>query len=505
MIDKIRGLTFSYLIGGVKPSFLFMQSVQNLQTGLHLAYKELGNFSHASQLLGEATTEAMNYAFMLRAKRKGQSLTGYPHDKELLTLLDKMEKMGKLKPVGISEMTGIEVEPDYYYSNKANRITEGFIRLNNILGAGVEKLTRIQSAGLFYKVGKEKGLSGENLEKFVLDNVDKSMTQFGKGGRAPIFESKSTIPNQGTLATALKKSFLSLKTFSFYNYSLYHNLIKEKAWGALASKAMVGMGLHGIKSFPLMASLFMIAGLFTDEDLDYQALKLAEDIDEIVPVPLGKFLDKGIASALGTGIDFSNTFAEDSPLLTDLIANTYSKTWEGKLLELSLGAPLGFSRNMVTGMTEFYETLTDNILGDQFLTEKQKKHKIEQLVKAVPGVWIQNVIRAMSYERDGVTIRGQQLVKREDLTEWDIFMKALSFPLEKVNVAYLEKEYGTEAKISKQKMIISTAKSYIKEMRTNKKMPLEARIKEIEKAEESMKEAKKQIIQLEKERKEEND
>ncbi len=502
IIDKLRGLTFSYLIGGIKPSFLFMQSVQNLQMGLHLAYKELGDFSQASKFLGEATTEAMNYAFLLKAKKRGEKLVGYPYDKELLGLLDKFEKMGKLKPVGISEMTGIEAEPDFYYSNKANRIVEGFIRVNNILGAGVEKLTRIQATGLFYKAGKAKGLEGETLEKFILDNLDKAMTEFGKGGRAPLFESKSTIPNQGTLVTALKKSFLSLKTFSFYNYSLYHNLIKEKAWGALGSKIMVGMGMHGIKSFPLMAGLFMIAGLFTDDDIDYQALKLANEIDELVPVPLGKFLDKGLASALGTGIDFSNTFAEDSPLLTDLIANSYSKTWEGKLLELSIGAPLGFSRNVTMGITELYDTVKENIINDQFLTAKQKQERLNKIAKLMPGVWVQNIIKAMEYNRDGVMLRGNQLVKREDLTEWDILMKAMSFPLEKVNVAYLEKDYGIEAKINKQKMIISNAKAFIKEMRTSKKLPLEVRIKEIEKATESMKEAKQLIIKLEKEKKE---
>ena len=506
VIDKIRGLTFSYLIGGVKPAFLFQQSTQGLQTTLHLISAELnkagfGGFGEATKLLGEASAESVNAMLALRARKKGLDLKGFQVDENFIKVLHDLDLMSKLKEVGISELSGIATEPDFYYSTRANKMSEGMIRLSNALGGGIEKFTRVQAAGMYYKLGKRLGLEGDRLLNYVAEGLDKSMSEFGKGGRAPVFDSKSAIPNQGTIVNALKKAFLTLKTFSYYNYGLYHNLIKGKQWGAVASKSMVGLGMHGIAKFPLMAGLFAIAELFTDDDIDYTVMRLADELDAKTQTPLGTLLRGGVGAPFG--VDMREMMGESSPLITDVIANTWSPSWEGKLLEVTLGAPLGFSKNMIGGTQDMIEVLKDGIMNDANYTNKERRAHLDKVTKVAP-LWLGNIIRSFVYEQDGVHWNGKEILSRDDLSSWDIFLKAMSFPVDRINRAYIEGKDGIDAQIGEQEAIIKRAKLYMREVRDNKNLDVKIKLQEIDKAETSMKQAKQDLINLEKQKRERN-
>lgn len=500
IIDPIRGLTFSYYIGGIKPGFLFQQSLQTLQTSLHQGFRELseaklGGFGDATRMLGEASSEAIKAGLALRALKEGKDISKIGVDAEYIKLLNDLELMGKMRNVGIAEMTGMSGESDYFYSHNVNKLQEGFVRISNALGGGIEKFTRVQTAGLFYKIGKQKGLSGEALLNYVAEGIDKSMSEFGKGGRAPVFDSKGSVPNQGTIANAMKKSFLTLKTFSFYNTSMYYDMIKGRQWGALGTKMMVGTGMHGITKFPLIASLFMLAELFTDEDMDYTVLRAAYEMDDKLPIPLGKFLRGGFGGF--AGIDTRDMLSETTPLITDIVANSWAPTWESKLLEVTLGAPLGFTKDAVDAAQGIKDIIGSKITGNTMYTKAERDRQWKNYDKIAP-LWIRNVLASMDYAEDGVMLRGKEIISRDDLTGWDIFLKAMSFPVNRINTAYIEGKDGFEAQIGHHKSVISTAKKFMLEVRDNPKLSGEAKREEIKKAEESMKESKKAIINLEK-------
>jgi hypothetical protein len=108
----------------------------------------------------------------------------------------------------------------------------------------------------------------------------------------------------------------------------------------------------------------------------------------------------------------------------------------------------------------------------------------------------------MEYDRDGVTLRGKEIIARKDLSGWDIFLKAMSFPVERINTAYIEGKDGYDAQIGHHKTVISTAKKYMLEVRDNSKLSGESKREEIRKAENSIKESKLEIINLEKQKRE---
>ena len=184
-----------------------------------------------------------------------------------------------------------------------------------------------------------------------------------------------------------------------------------------------------------------------------------------------------------------------------MVANSWAPTWEGKLLEVTLGAPLGFTKDAVEAADGIKDEIKYRILGDTMYTKAERDRQIGNFNKAAP-LWIRNVIKSMDYKEDGVTLRGNEIIAREDLSGWDIFLKAMSFPVDRINTAYIEGKDGFDAKIGHHKSVISTAKKYMLEVRDNPKLSGESKREEIKKAENSIKESKVEIINLEKQKRE---
>lgn len=164
----------------------------------------------------------------------------------------------------------------------------------------------------------------------------------------------------------------------FHNFSLWKNLIRNKQWGAVASKSMIGLGLHGITKFPLMASMFMIAELFTDEEMDYLMYQGAEELDDLTNTPIGSILHRGMGSAVG--LDTRDMLGEDSPLITDMYANSWGKTWHDKLIEIGLGAPYGFVKDVAVGSGALVDWTFDQLSDQTYYSEIEEK-KIRQKMK----------------------------------------------------------------------------------------------------------------------------
>ena len=330
--------------------------------------------------------------------------------------------MKKIGGIGISELTAEATEMEYTYeTNPITKFLKGAQNLSNAAGKGVEKWTRVVTALTYEKLGEAKGLKGQDLINFMADGIDKNMSEWGKGGRSPILDSKLVTPNNHPFVNALKKSALTYKTFSFYNYGLWRDMIKNKQGMALFSKFTTGMLMHGVTSFPLMASMMMLADLFDDDTTDYKVWQLADAIDEKLP-GVGKVLNRGLGTLIGW--DLSQTFGEDTPLATDLYANSWADTWHGKLVEIGLGAPFGFAQTQIAGSKAIKEQLWSDLVTHTYSTDSEKKRARKIFERMLP-ISIKNIFGAMDMKNDGIEVRGKVMTIREDLSLMDVVAKPL--------------------------------------------------------------------------------
>ncbi len=490
-IDGLRGLTIAMQVGAIKPSFLFQQATQPIQTTLTRIQQVLdkekfedlpGGIGTSMKMLSSAYTQSVQAGLALRAIDKGLPLDAFDAKTiDLAKQLKELSLMNKIGSVGTEELYGLGGDVDWHYGSKKYRIQQGFLKSMSILGKGVEKWTRVVSAIPFYEIGIKKGLTGKELTNYIATNIDLTMSEWGKGGRAPLLDSKGEIPSNHPVVNALKKSVMTYKTFPFYNWGMWQSLVKNRQWSAFTTKAMVGFGLHGLTKFPLIATMIGIADLFSDEDMDYKMWKASDALDEILPMKMGSVFHRGMGA--WANLDLRQTFGEDTPLLTDLYADAWSKTWDAKVQEIGLGAPYGFIKDMATASVGFKEIVFDAIDGNNISTDAEKAKAKKMLLKMAP-VSLRNVFTSMQYNDDGIEVQGKKMVTREDLDAMDIAFKALSFPIEKQTRAYDDATEGEEAQYNRAQHIINEARTFIKETRARSEdqMTSEQKGQEIRKA-----------------------
>ena len=335
----------------------------------------------------------------------------------------------------------------------------------NYMSALIEKGTRIQSAYSFYELGKSQGMQGKDMLKYVADGIDMTMGQWGVLGRAPIFAMKSIGTKQAETLKDIDKSFSTFKTFMFNNVSMYEYFIRNKAWGALATKMAIGTGLHGITKFPLIASMFAFANLLSEDEVDYQFLRVMDEVDDALG-GTGVFkniITKGAFAEFG--IDASNLFSEESYF--DAIDNMRSTSVEGKIAEYMLGAPLGYAKDIIASADATYKLLGEQVSEDAMLNQEEKKRANKNLARITP-LFLRNALSTMTLAKDGVELQGDTIVKAEDLDTADIIYKALSFQPLTVSKAYEEQFVGVTAKLKRLDGKINELKKLRKEPDTDK-------------------------------------
>lgn len=453
IVDDLRGMTILYQVGLLKPAFLLQQALQIFQTTFNSAVAEGKTAGHGIRAFNESIVPA--FKAMLALKRNyNENAARYPDgalSPKTINRLKTLENMNKIGGIGISELTADATEFEYTYeTNPIKKHLRGAQNIANAAGKAVEKWTRVVTALTYEKLGEAKGLKGQDLINFMADGIDKNMSEWGKGGRAPLLDSKLVTPNNHPLVNALKKSALTYKTFSFYNYGLWRDMIRGKQGAALFSKLTTGVLLGGVKTLPLMASVMMLADLFNDDTTDYKLWQLADAIDEKLP-GVGKVLNTGLGSLLGW--DLSRTLGEDTPLATDLYANSWADTWHGKLVEIGLGAPFGFAQTQIAGSAQLKNEIWDMITNNTYHTQEEEKRARKIFERMLP-ISIKNIFGAMDMKHDGIEVRGKVMTIREDLSLMDVVSKALSFNLSKISRDYAEYSGGVEAQYNRAKQIL---------------------------------------------------
>lgn len=468
-MDKIKSFTSAMTMGGFKFGFLAQQSLQVLQGTTNIlaaeyAKNKLGSAGTAIKDFGEAVGESARISMILRAKSKELPLDKFgitEKDTRLLNMLEFMQKANVINAVGIDALSGLGGEVDFYYDKAASKYLRGAVEYSNKLNKMVEKWTRVSSAIAFFNAGEKMGLDDAQMQRYLVDNVQKSMGDFSKYGQAPLLAPKTFNPNNNLLTTSLKKSFMTYKTFSFYNFGLWTELIRNRQWGALGVKSAIGLGMHGVKGFPMIAGLTMLAQMWADEDIDKTAIEMSDYLDQLTGTPIGSVLHKGLGTA--AGLDLSNTFDESAPIITDMYARTWSKNWQGKLLELSLGAPITYSAEYANNMSELFNRMKDQVTGDKFYTEEENLTKWKHISKLLP-VSIRNNFMAFALKENGIDARGKILLKPDEVDLKDVVYKFLSLPLEKQTRAYTELEHGYSAQIGREERRLEGFRKVLQEI-----------------------------------------
>lgn len=424
--------------------------------------KDKGTVGDAMKTFGNAFGKAFTASIQLNADLRGKLNPNTPGllSKETLKLLTDLHKMNKIGGQGIAELTAEVGELEQKYESKWNKKAwHGAVKGLNMTGKAVEQWSRIVTALTYEEIGRKRGLQGEDLLNFMADGVDRNMAEWGKGGRAPLLDPKVSKTADAPLINGMKKAFMTYKTFAFYNYGLWRSMIHNKQYGALASKAIVGAGMHGVTKFPLFVSLFALADLFTDEEMDYTLLNASNGLDNMLP-GLGTTLHKGLAGNLG--LDFRETFGEDTPLVTDLFAEAWAQSWNGKVVETIGGAPYGFITDQVGGVNAAREMIWDWATGNDLVSEQEKDIQKARVWKLSP-VFLRNAFRAWNLADDGIEVRGKQIVSKDDVGLDDVIMKALSFPISKQTDAYTLYAGGPEQQYNEAKSILRKGATHRKE------------------------------------------
>jgi hypothetical protein len=209
---------------------------------------------------------------------------------------------------------------------------------------------------------------------------------------------------------------------------------------------MIGLGMHGITKFPMFAGLLFLADLFSEDDLDYQLWKAADELDEL-GIPVGSIMHRGLGSLID--VDLRNTLGESTNLVTDRLAESWGTDWEKRVIGLAMGAPYATIKDMLVATGDITAQLY-NIIEDDTFTSVEERKKARRLLGFIPKetlpIFLRNVFTAMKFDKNGIEVRGKVMVVRNDLSGLDIVLKALSFPIEKLTRAYSEVQGGPEAK-----------------------------------------------------------
>jgi len=489
--DGIRKYTYAYYLA-MRASFMFQQPFQVFQKVLPVAMAESKN---GNKTFWSTLTESAKVMQFIRANQKGlseQEISSFGYGKELYDIYNTLTYMKKMGKTGVEELSDQMGEIDYHYATGPGKWLESAIRMLNIPSAGLEKFTRVQSMLTFYNIGKEKGLAGEKLTNYVADKIDETMDQWGVGGRIPLLASKKPHTRQEPLLKALDKSFITFKTYATHNLALYEKLMRNHQWGALGVKLLVGLGLHGATKFPLMAGMFMLADLFTENDTEHEALQMLDDLNGIVP-GLGSITSRGVFSL--ADLDVSRLFDERTIFPTDLVSNLKSYSTEGKLAEAMISAPYGFVKDIVDGSQGLYEGLKTAVLNEA-TTDVERRQIKKNLVKVLP-LFLRNVATVVyQWEKDGIMVRNNVIVKKEDLTWKDVLYKTLSFQPLDVSKAVERQIYGLPNKLNRIEGEISELKKIRKEIASSTEYEAIEKTLQLHKVAEMLRDAQERKIKM---------
>lgn len=492
-IDTWRRATTAWYIG-VKPSFWFQQGIESLPAVLPEAIAEAKNTTlNGNKVWTDAYGKAFELAKYIRAEKNGETIEANL-DQGLIDAYKKLDAQHLMGAVGIEELAGKGRDLEMRYGSDLYKGWNTLLKLSNMGGAIMEKFTRMHSLATFYELGKAKNLEGTKLDEYLANKVDDTMSSWGAIDRPPVFQSKQLGVSEQKVLKAIDKSFFTFRTFANKNLGQYDRLFRNRQWGALGVKVAIGAGMSGAtKALPFAATVFALANLFSDNDTEYEAIKLLDELDDKIGGRFGSILGRGVLSQFG--INMQNMFDQRSTYITDVFAQTRSQSAEGKLMEAMLGAPYGLAKDFIDASYATTRLTKELIKNDYTLDKDEKRRALKNLYKFSP-LFFRNVLNAMSLDKDGIQIKGKEILKSDDLSWADIVYKAMGFNPSKVAETYEYQFQGTPAKLTRVKGRINELKKIRREISMSREYSVESRRSELKEVARLLKENMKREAEL---------
>ncbi len=493
-IDDFRKVVNTWFLG-LKPSILPQQASQMFSGTYALAHQEgkAGEIENKAALLQGMKLAQMEWEIK-KANTQAEVdeiVKKYGLSKEYYDAYRALYDGGRLSKVMVSEMMQNVSDIEYNYSEGMTKGLNTAYRYANTPMSLIENYSRLHAFDLFYRIGEKKGLTGEKLISYINNNISKALADYSPSGRPVLFQSKIVGVKPNEWIKALDKIYFTFKNWSAHNTGLYYEFIRNKNYAAISTKALIGLGLHGLPGFAFVPTLFAVMNLFTEDDVEHEALRALADLDDkLGGLPIGTILGRGVHPILG--MEARQLYGEESVFPTDIYAKIRGKKpVTDKLTEVMLGAPWGLTQDFINSADAGYKLLKNNIFNEQDLTSAEKSNAWKNLSKLSP-VFVRNVLSAMTLVNDGIELRGKTIVKSDDLDWVDVGYKILGFQPKKISDSYEEQFYGTTAKLSRANGRITELKKIRKEITISKDYSSEERRTELIKIAQMIRESQKE-------------
>lgn len=431
-LDGIRGMMYLWDLGFFRPSFMLQQTVENLQTVMNVAIAQAGVLKGEKHFIASGG-ETMNALISLLNEKLGKPIT--VKDKKMWDVLTRLRNMEKVAPLGVKVLFGESGDPKIHYKP----IGKGMDAVKNILGAGgqaIEYITRIQTAITFYRIAtQEKGMTDVNeITQYVADMIDLGKANYSKTGTIVALNPRSQRGfNEKTLGRALTQTFLVYKKWASANTGLYRYLWNRSKVGFLI-KALVGLGAHGIRKFPIIAGLYGIASFLLglmDEEPDKELQEIENKLNETVGGKLGSVLNRGVGTYFGT--DLSGLMQEGSALPSDVLGEKISRAKSmqdliyqspSTIMESVVGRPFSFVKDLASSAVAATELMT------QDLTDKERITREKRTLRSLPST-IRSLIQPDILAEEGYRVGGKQAIRPDELDPTDLAISRMGFRPEK--------------------------------------------------------------------------
>ena len=272
---------FYYLSGNFKSALINL--TQPVAITFPWATKHVST-KEATAMFHKAYADAINY----RLKRHGKL------NPELKSLMDELAEREILIAQGIKEMIG-HVED----VRGLKTVSQTGLEYLSLPFKEAEMLNRYHAASMFYQIGKKKGLSGEELMKFV-EREGINMTQFDY----------STVGLPQIARGALRPMFI-FRVFAINWLSRARQLLREHEYKSFATLLGTHFLLGGIAGVPMtMEFLKAIHWAYNkladrDEAFEVDMRALGKQISEEYGDKLADYIQYGLPAVAGATISGS--------------------------------------------------------------------------------------------------------------------------------------------------------------------------------------------------------
>lgn len=344
---------------------------------------------------------------------------------EYINLLNKLKRESIIDFTLISELRDTAQGAD-------TSLTARVMDASRIMGHLTEVNNRIVTALAAYDLYRNKGFKIIEAEGFAQQAVSLTQFNYSSGNSPRLFNARGPLGNLGPLVFQFMK-------YPQHIYALLIDQFRTAVSGGymqkrVAIKTLAGLftthlaaaGLVGAMLQPIKWAIGLFLAAFGDDDEPYTVANalsgntfdrlVRKGAAEMFGTDVGEVLSQGLPRA--AGIDLSNRLSLGSLYFVDLRTDTTQETF-GSLLT-SFGGPA-------------LSVVGSAMRGAQLMREGQLAKGLEQFMPK----GAKDALQAIRFSQQGLTdASGKEILGAEQMTPWDLFLKAGGFQPGKVSEGF---------------------------------------------------------------------